>query len=214
VETNPAHLAEAHLVRSADPCSLGTVRQQPGAIVGKKRPTCASGGKRKRALAGSGFAAEQNAGSITRDQGRVQRSHIALRQQHVSNRLQKKPAQQTVVRSGLLRYVNERTLRADVHTREIVGVGDNRQQMPLQTEGRLACRPSLGFNHDPKLHRLAGEFRLIFAPAFVGGVDYVRRIGGQVQPKTYRVVRPAQRQLDVAEQWVGPYYSEGVASGH
>jgi len=28
------------------------------------------------------------------------------------------------------------------------------------------------------------------------------------------VVRPAQRQIDMAEQWVGPHYSQGVVTGH
>ncbi len=93
-------LAEADLVRLADGDGLGGVEQQPGAVVGYVCESGSSGREGKCTLAGGRLSADQDAFAVALHTGRMQREHVALREQHVSEGFEIEPSQADTIGSG------------------------------------------------------------------------------------------------------------------
>src|SRR5262245_13483409 len=92
--------------------------------------------------------------------------------------------------------------RVQIGSREVVRVGNDLQQAPLNAKRRFVLDLSSLVNPDAESDRIHFEGPPPYLPGFGGRFQHARRVGGDVERKTGGMECSAERQVDIAKHRV------------
>jgi len=130
--------AKTGKMRPADGQTAFRFHRQPAGVIAHESPAGARAGVRQRTLSGAGRAAQQEAVTSVHHGGGMHRHRHALRQDGIGHDFQEVRPQAHMVSRGLPGDEAVARHRVRIVDSEIVAIVNNREQVALAAEARLA----------------------------------------------------------------------------